>query len=130
MTRYSTVAIQAGTLRTMFWLLGWLLALYALRYGYFEISPEEDPCLRAPQSGACAVRAALGTSIHWQVYGLVSVLAAALALLLRGTPRRWLALVGLFVGAAALVLYNSRYGAPGAALSVAALAGSERRDPE
>jgi hypothetical protein len=117
-------------LRTIFLLLGWLLALYALRYGYFEISPEADPCLRDPQSGACAVRAALGTSIHWQIYGLFSVLAAALALLLRGTPRRWLALTGLFVSAAALVLYNSRYGAPGAALSVAALAGSAPRDPE
>ena len=129
MTRISAMMGRAALLRTGLWLIGWLLALYALRYGYFEISPEEDPCLRDAQSNACAVRAALGTTIHWQVFGLGSLCIATAALLLRGTPRRWLATAGLFVAAAALVLYNSRYGAPGAALSVVAWVGNERDVP-
>lgn len=104
-------------------LILWFLALYALRYGYFEISPEQDPCLRDAASNACALRSALGTTIHHQVFGLTGFFAAALAMVFRGSPRRWLGAVGLFVSAAALVLYNSRYGAPGAALSVVALVG-------
>ena len=50
-------------------------------------------------------------------------------MVLHGTARRWLATAGLFVAAAALVLYNSRYGAPGAALSVVALIGKGREFP-
>ncbi len=103
-------------------LLCWFAALYALRYGYFEIRPEDDPCLNAPESLACAVRATLGTTIHWQVFGLGGLVAAVCALPLRGAPRRWLATTALFVSAAALVLYNARYGAPAAALAVVALA--------
>ncbi len=124
MSRVALDNRQTGLVRTGLWLIGWFVALYALRYGYFEISPEADPCLTDARSTACSVRATLGTTIHWQVFGLGSLIAACTALLLRGSPRRWLATTGLFVAAAALVLYNSRYGAPGAALSVVALVGS------
>lgn len=110
-------------------LIVWFLALYALRYGYFEISPEQDPCLRDVASGACALRSALGTTIHHQVFGLTGLFAAVLAMVLRGSLRHWLGTVGLFVSAAALVLYNSRYGAPGAALSVVALVGGASARP-
>lgn len=116
---------RARLVRTGICLVGWFAVLYALRYGYFEISPEADPCLRDIHSTACSVRATLGTTIHWQIFGLGSLGAACIALLVRGVPRRWLATTGLFVAAAALVLYNSRYGAPAAALSVVALVGAE-----
>lgn len=127
MTHDPAGADTSRLLKTGLALAAWLLALYTLRYGYFEISPEDDPCLRDPASSACAVRATLGTAIHWQVFGLGGLLAAAAGLLMRGAPGRWLSLAGLFFSAAALVLYNSRYGAPAAALSVVALVGEGPR---
>lgn len=126
MTRFSIGGRDDALRGTGLCLILWLLALYALRYGYFEISPEADPCLNDPQSTACAVRSALGTIIHHQAFGLGGLAAAVCALFLRGNPRRWLGRAGLLIAAAALVLYNSRYGAPAAALSVVALV--EARD--
>lgn len=106
----------------------WIALLYGLRFGYFEIEPEADPCFLDPGGLACGIRAALGMSIHWQVFGLGSLGAGVLGLALHGRLRRLVATAALLVSAAALVLYNACYGTPGAVIALLALAADPARD--
>ena len=106
----------------------WIALLYGLRFGYFEIEPAADPCFQDPGGLACSIRGALGMSIHWQIFGFGSLGLGVLGLALHGKLRRLCATAALLISAAALVLYNARYGAPGAVIALLALATDPARD--
>lgn len=100
----------------------WLSLLYAFRFGFMEIEAEADPCLSDPLGTLCRARAAIGMSIHLQLFGTLAIVLALAAHLRLGRWRHGLALAGLFAALLALVLYNVRYGAPAAVIALLALA--------
>ncbi len=100
----------------------WLALLYALRFGWIEISAEADPCLRDAQSAACRLRAGFGLLVHLQIFGTVAIVSALAAHLRLGRWRYPCALVALWLALLALVLYNVSWGAPAAVIALLALA--------
>ena len=100
----------------------WLALLYALRFGWVEISAEADPCLRDPQSAACGLRAGFGLLVHLQIFGTAAIVFALAAHLRLGRWRYPCALVALWLALLALVLYNVSWGAPAAVIALLALA--------
>jgi hypothetical protein len=106
-------------------LASWTALLCALRFGVLEVSPDADPCLADATALACRWRAMLGTTIHFEVFGIIALSCSVLGWLLPASTRRRCATATLFLAATALVLYNVRYGAPAAVLALLACV----RDP-
>lgn len=89
----------------------WLLALYGLRFAFIEDSRWVGLCAEAPGDWQCQLRSGLGWLIHFSVLAWAALLAALPAFWLAGRVGGWLALVGLLLGLAALVLYSATLGA-------------------
>ena len=100
----------------------WLLALFAVRYGFMEIPAESDPCQRDADGMACRLRALLGLWIHLGIFGVAALILAFASHLPLGRARPALAFSALLAALLALVLYNVNLGAPAAVLAVLALA--------
>ena len=92
------------------WLLLVLVGLLAawLRYGLIEPPAMAQVCTAAQAPAWCALRQALVLGFLHDVYGVVAILAAVLALLRRSSALAWLAAA---LGAVALQLYNYEPGA-------------------
>lgn len=96
---------------------GGLLLALALRYGLLENEVQARMCREGFASHWCAIRSALGWSIHYQLIGLTA-LALGVAGWLPGLRRA--ALPALLLAAGGLLLYNATFAA--VALVVALLA--------
>ncbi len=92
------------------WLLLMLVGLGAawLRYGLIEPPAMAQLCTSAQAPAWCALRQALVLGFLHDVYGVLALLAALLALLRRSRALAWLAAA---LGAVALQLYNYEPGA-------------------
>ncbi|MBV4539569.1 hypothetical protein [Pseudomonas vlassakiae] len=95
-----------GALLLMF-LAIWLAASYGVRYGLMEDGQWVGLCSTPGDHWQCQVRSLLGLGIHFQVLAWAGL---ALALLAQWVARRagwWLAVLALFFGIPALVLYTA-----------------------
>ena len=92
------------------WLLLVLVGLGAawLRYGLIEPPATAQLCTAASAPAWCALRQALVLGFLHEVYGVLAILAAVLALLRRARALAWLAAA---LGVVALQLYNYEPGA-------------------
>jgi len=92
------------------WLLLVLVGLAAagLRYGLIEPPSMAQLCTAAQAPAWCALRQALVLGFLHDVYGVIALVAAVLALLRRSRALAWLAAA---LGAVALQLYNYEPGA-------------------
>ncbi|HKR77242.1 MAG TPA: hypothetical protein VJR95_11280 [Rhodanobacter sp.] len=92
------------------WLLLVLIGLGAvwLRYGLIEPPAMAQLCTAASAPAWCTLRQALVLGFLHEVYGVLAILAAVLALLRRSRALAWLAAA---LGAVALQLYNYEPGA-------------------
>jgi len=99
------------------WFGAGLLLAVALRYGLLEDSAQDLSCRRDGGGAVCALRSALGLSIHHQVIGL-----AGLFLGLAGwLPRlRWAAFGGLLLAGCGLMTFNTTYAAMATVISLLA----------
>ena len=103
--------MSARWLRTLTpWLLPVLAGLVAawLRYGLIEPPAMAQLCTAAQAPAWCALRQALVRGFLHDVYGVIALVAAVLALLRRSRALAWLAAA---LGAVALQLYNYEPGA-------------------
>jgi hypothetical protein len=89
----------------------WLLALYGLRFIFLEDSRWVGLCAETSGDWQCQLRSWLGWLIHFSVLAWAALLAALPAFWLAGRVGARLALVGLLLGLAALVLYSATLGA-------------------
>lgn len=81
-----------------------LLLAALLRYGILENEAQDLMCRRGGVSGWCRVRATLGWSIHYQLFGLAG-LALGVVAWLPGLRRA--AFPALLLAAGGLVIYNA-----------------------
>ncbi|MNJ54860.1 hypothetical protein D3C77_503210 [compost metagenome] len=88
----------------------WLLAGYGLRFAFLEDSRWVGLCAATPGDWQCELRLALGWLIHFRVLAWAALLAALPGFCLSARMGAWLALAGLLLGLAALVLYNASLG--------------------
>jgi len=103
--------MSARWLRTLTpWLLPVLAGLVAagLRYGLIEPPAMAQLCTAAQAPAWCALRQALVLGFLHDVYGVIALIAAVLALLRRSRALAWLAAA---LGVVALQLYNYEPGA-------------------
>jgi len=87
-----------------------LLLAVAIRYGVLENEAQDQMCRAGRSNGWCSMRAAVGWSIHYQVFGLTALFLGIAGWL----PKlRWLAFPGLLLAGCGLLIYNTTYAAVG-----------------
>lgn len=84
-----------------------LAACYGLRYGLMEGDEWVGTCAETPAVFACGVRSMLGLLIHLGVIAWAAIAFAGLGFVLSGRLGWWLAVPGLLVGLAGVVLYSA-----------------------
>lgn len=103
-------------------LAGWLAALALLRFGWFEIDPELQPCHAAPDGFACALRSAFGTAVYTQSFGRAALLVAFVSMVVRPSSLRApAALLALAAGCWALMFYNADLGSVASVIALLVL---------
>lgn len=98
-------------------LAGGLLLAAAIRYGILENEAQDLLCREGGGGGWCAVRSALGWSIHYQLFGLGSLFLALLAWLPRLSGA---AFVALLLAGCGLFIYNTTFAAVGVVVALLA----------
>lgn len=84
-----------------------LAACYGLRYGLMEGDEWVGVCADTPELFACSLRSTLGWMIHLRIIAWAAIVFAGLGFLLPGRLGWWLAVPGLLLGLAGLVLYSA-----------------------
>lgn len=84
-----------------------LALCYGLRFGLMEGDQWVGLCSDSPQLFACSVRASLGWLIHMRVLAWSALAFAVLGFVLPARLGWWLAVPGLVLGLAGLVLYSA-----------------------
>lgn len=84
-----------------------LAACYGLRYGLMEGDEWVGICADTPELFACSLRSTLGWMIHLRIIAWAAIVFAGLGFLLAGRVGWWLAVPGLLLGLAGLVLYSA-----------------------
>ncbi len=110
--------------------LGWALVLFCgfvlafwLRYGVIQPEAVSLQCAQADAPAWCGVRQWLILGQHYQVWGWIALVGAAVVLLITLPPPllRVLLAIALVFSALALVLYNTTLGALALVLALLAL---------
>ncbi|MFI8479370.1 hypothetical protein ACIGCM_02240 [Pseudomonas sp. NPDC078700] len=84
-----------------------LAACYGLRYGLMEGDEWVGTCADTPELFACGVRSTLGLFIHLGIIAWTAIVFAGLSFVLPGRLGWWMAVPGLLLGLAGLVLYSA-----------------------
>lgn len=88
-------------------LLLWVLLSYGVRYGLMESTQWLAACVDDPGRWQCRARSQLGLMIYLGVIGWSALGFAVLGFVLPGRAGKWLAGVGLVIGAPGLALYSA-----------------------
>lgn len=88
-------------------LLLWVLLSYGIRYGLMESTQWLAACVDDPSLWQCHARAQLGLVIYFGVIGWSALGVAVVGFVLPGRVGKWLAGLGLAIGAPGLVLYSA-----------------------
>ncbi|MDB6062076.1 MAG: hypothetical protein JWM78_2179 [Verrucomicrobiaceae bacterium] len=90
----------------LFALLCWLGLGYALRFYLMENLRWVDICGGVTTNPACALRAGVGVTIHFQVLAWIAIITAVPAFFIAGKLGRTLAWISLVFALPALTLYT------------------------
>jgi hypothetical protein len=79
----------------------------SIRYGFLSNSYFAQICNASPGSLVCEIRSALGISVHYQIFGLISMVSTIAAFFANKKP---LSLLAMFFSIGAILMFNTLLG--------------------